>query len=63
VPKTFDSNEILLPIYDGKAQIVLKGVQEGKADLVAKCDGLKTHKQKIVIKSQLPKVGRGSPKF
>ncbi|MCL1945433.1 MAG: DUF4982 domain-containing protein [Firmicutes bacterium] len=63
LPRKFDSNELVLPVYDGKAQFVLKGNIEGKANIVATSDGLKSGKLKLTVKTQLPKVGRNVPKF
>ena len=63
VYREFDSNEILLPVYDGKAQVILKGVSEGRATLVASSEGLRTSRQKISIKTQVAKPSRSAPKF
>ncbi|MDR1138907.1 MAG: DUF4982 domain-containing protein [Clostridiales bacterium] len=48
-------NELILPVRDGRAQVVIKGLVEGKASIVAKSEGLLVGRLKLSIKSSLPK--------
>ncbi|MDR3021209.1 MAG: DUF4982 domain-containing protein [Clostridiales bacterium] len=50
-----ENGEISLPIYEGRAQVVLRGVSEGQAILTAFSAGLRTAKLKINVRVVVPK--------
>lgn len=53
------NGEYTVPVYDGKAQIVVRGLIEGKATLIASSAGLRTARLRLNVKTILPKTRQG----